>query len=85
MRYTDNPDVDAEIEQLVRKNLFRIDRFITSMGYAPLSKDELRSIYQFASSQARQAAQQAQRPGRPQGDQILTPGESFQGFGDGAR
>ena len=59
MRYTDNPDIDAEIEQLVRKNLFRIDRFIASMGYAPLSKDELRSIYQFASTKARQAAQQA--------------------------
>ena len=75
MRYTDNPDIDAEIETLVRKNLFRIDRFIASMGYAPLSKDELRSIYQFASSQARQAAQQAKT--QPANLNIAPQGKDF--------
>ena len=65
-RLTGHQETDEAIDETLQRALFRIDRFVQKLGYEPLSPDELRQAYQFATQQTQIALAKQQRQTPPQ-------------------
>ncbi len=63
--FTGHQATDEAIDETLQRALFRIDRFVQKMGYDPLSPDELRQMYGFATEQTRIALAKTTRRDPP--------------------
>ena len=58
--YTNDPEINEEIDETLARNLFRVDRAVRKLGYHGLTDEELRRAHQFAVQQTEEAIRASQ-------------------------